>query len=83
VAQLNPKTDAARGDTYGLVISDRIRRLRSYRGLTVDDLGRACQCSPSYLIAVEGGHLLPSLPMIYRLARALDVEPTALRDRTS
>ena len=47
------------------------------------DLGRACHCSKSFIIEVESGHLLPSLPMINRLARALNVEPSSLHDRAT
>ena len=37
-------------------------------------LAASAQCSQSFLSKVENGNLLPSLPMLQRLARALQVQ---------
>lgn len=41
-------------------------------------LGRMAHCSQSFLSKVENGSIIPSIPMLYRLASALDVKPSAL-----
>lgn len=78
-SEINP----SKGEEHRVSLGARIRQARKYRGLTTVDLGQTCHCSQSFLIKVEGGDLLPSLPMIYRLARALNIEPSSLQDRTA
>jgi transcriptional regulator with XRE-family HTH domain len=50
----------------------RLRSLRKQRGLTMMVLANRAQCSQSLLSKVETGNLLPSLPMLQRLSRALE-----------
>ena len=78
-SEINP----SKGEEHRVSLGARIRQARKYRGLTTVDLGQTCHSSQSFLIKVEGGDLLPSLPMIYRLARALNIEPSSLQDRTA
>ena len=58
----------------------RLRRRRKERGLTMVVLAASAQCSQSFLSKVENGGLLPSLPMLHRLSRALDVEMSFFLD---
>lgn len=46
--------------------------------MTMVKLGHVAQCSHSFISKVESGLLLPSIPMLYRLAQALDVKPSSL-----
>lgn len=55
-------------------LGDRLRQRRKERGLTMVVLAASAQCSQSFLSKVENGNLLPSLPMLQRLARALHVQ---------
>gem|GEM_PF-1690733 len=65
----------------------RIRNLRSMRGLGLNELARAADVSPGYLSQIESGRRgNPSVEVLARLARALDVtvqylaEPAATYD---
>ncbi len=51
----------------------RLRQKRKERGLTMTVLADKAQCSQSFLSKVEAGSLMPSLPMLQRLAQSLDV----------
>lgn len=58
---------------YRRVLGDRLRKLRAERSLTQEDLAERAQLAREYLSKVESGHRNPSLDVIARLARALDV----------
>ena len=60
------------------ILSKRLRQSRKQNKLTMVMLGRRAQCSQSFLSKVESGNLVPSIPMLYRLAGALDVAPSSL-----
>ena len=49
-----------------------VRELRTGRGLSQADLGRAMGVSRQTIIAIETGRYLPSLPLAFRLARYFD-----------
>jgi transcriptional regulator with XRE-family HTH domain len=55
-----------------------LRKIRKEQGMTMVVLGRASQCSQSFLSKVENGGIIPSIPMLQRLARALGVKPSSL-----
>ena len=56
----------------------RLRECRKQRRMTMVMLGRVAQCSQSLLSKIENGVIMPSIPMLHRLASALDVKPSAL-----
>ena len=60
------------------ILSKRLRQCRKQNKLTMVMLGRRARCSQSFLSKVESGNLVPSIPMLYRLAGALDVAPSSL-----
>lgn len=60
------------------ILSKRLRQCRKQNKLTMVMLGRRAQCSQSFLSKVESGNIVPSIPMLYRLAGALDVTPSSL-----
>ena len=64
------------------IIGERLRLHRKERGMTMVGLGRIAHCSQSFLSKVESGSIIPSIPMLQRLARALDVKPSSLCSET-
>ncbi len=48
-----------------------LRDLRTARGLTVRDLGRAVGCSPNLIRMVENGYRRPSIRALWRLIEVL------------
>lgn len=61
-----------------LTLGRSLRKIRKEQGMTMVVLGRASQCSQSFLSKVENGGIVPSIPMLQRLARALGVKPSSL-----
>ncbi len=61
-----------------VTIGQRIRECRKRNGMTMVVLGRAAQCSQSFLSKVESGSLLPSVPMLFKISQALGVKPSFL-----
>jgi transcriptional regulator with XRE-family HTH domain len=56
-----------------LEIGARLRRIRTQRGLVIDDLVQQTGLSRPYISQVETGKAVPSLPALQRLAAALKV----------
>lgn len=56
----------------------RLRELRKAAGLTQQELGELANVSYKFVGAIERGTENPSLLLIERLARGLDVEPVEL-----
>ena len=65
-------------DPIGVVFGATIRRLREDRGWTQEELAHEAEMSATYLGFLERGENVPTLPVIFRLAGALDVQPYAL-----
>jgi transcriptional regulator with XRE-family HTH domain len=57
-----------------------LRALRYQRGLTQHELAWKAGIAPGYLLQIEVGRRDPSLSVIKRLARALDVTPGQVLD---
>lgn len=56
-----------------LTIGRRVRKLRTDRGMTLDDLGRAIERAPSQVSVIENGKRELKIGELQKLARALDV----------
>lgn len=56
-----------------LVLGRRVRHLRTQRGMTLDDLGRAIGRAPSQVSMLENGHREPKLSLLATVADALGV----------
>jgi transcriptional regulator with XRE-family HTH domain len=54
-------------------LGDLLRRRRSLRGLTQQQLADLCGTSQKRISLIENGHVAPRLPMLRRLAAALDL----------
>ncbi|CAN5920733.1 short-chain fatty acyl-CoA regulator family protein [soil metagenome] len=65
-----------------LVFGQRLRHLRTERGLTLSGLGELVGRQAPYLSRLENGKREPNLSLIGALARALEVTPAALLDPT-
>jgi transcriptional regulator with XRE-family HTH domain len=65
-----------------LVFGQRLRHLRTQRGLTLSDLGDRVRRQPPYLSRLENGKREPTLSLIGALAQALGVTPGELLDPT-
>lgn len=46
--------------------------------MTMVELGKIAHCSQSFLSKVENGSIIPSIPMLIRIALALHVSPSSL-----
>jgi len=55
----------------GLELGPRLRQVREQRGLSVRELARRTQCSPSLISQIERGRSAPSVGMLYALATEL------------
>lgn len=52
-------------------LGSRVRHARKLRRLTLKELGDKVGCSESLLSKVERNHVIPSLPVLWRIAEAL------------
>src|SRR5579863_6593296 len=55
----------------GTELGPRLRQVREQRGLSVRELARRTQCSPSLVSQIERGLSAPSVGMLYALATEL------------
>ena len=53
---------------------ERLKFLRKDKGLTQERLAEKVNVHPTYIGKIEGGKSNPSLLMIYKIAKALDVQ---------
>lgn len=66
-----PKTPEP--DSLASAMGVRLKERRTSLGLTLSEVGRRADVSVSYLSAVEAGSSSASLPVLARIARALDL----------
>jgi putative transcriptional regulator len=52
---------------------NRVRELRTLRGLSQADVAAALGVSRQTVISIESGRYLPSLPLAFRIARYFDL----------
>ena len=60
-------------------MGEEIRRIREANGLSLRELGRRAEVSPSFLSEIEGGSSYPSERALERLAQQLSVSAAGLR----
>ncbi|MBN8218656.1 MAG: helix-turn-helix transcriptional regulator [Spirochaetes bacterium] len=60
-----------------LDVALNIRRIRQQKGLTLEKLATAAGVTKGLLSQVENIRVMPSLPLLYKLAGALEVEAAA------
>jgi transcriptional regulator with XRE-family HTH domain len=59
-------------------IALNIRKLRENKGITLEALAKKARVTKGFLSQVENFRTMPSLPLLYKLAEALEVEPATL-----
>ncbi|PFX11226.1 hypothetical protein AWC38_SpisGene25175, partial [Stylophora pistillata] len=59
-------------------VSNLLRDYRLIRGLTLDDLAKMTDLSPSYLSRLEGGSRRLNVDILNKLAKSLDCQPSDL-----
>ncbi|GHV74679.1 hypothetical protein AGMMS49940_19810 [Spirochaetia bacterium] len=52
-----------------------LRKFRAIRGFSQMKLAELCDTAPNYIGQIEIGRRFPSLPLIEKIGRALEVEP--------
>jgi len=62
------------GDAFLLEVSKRIKEYRLEKKLTIQELADRCNVSKGYISQVENGRTVPSLPVIFNIIVALDME---------
>lgn len=75
-----PKTDDPDERPLREALGTRLRHIRKQNNMTMMVLSHRADCSQSFISKVENGGIIPSLPMLQRLARALGVQPSSLLD---
>jgi len=61
-------------DTTIRVIGQRIKKLRSQRGLTLEEVAEKSGCTPGFLSQLERNKAAPSITTLYSIAEALGVK---------
>ncbi|OGJ87423.1 MAG: hypothetical protein A2268_14830 [Candidatus Raymondbacteria bacterium RifOxyA12_full_50_37] len=59
-------------------IAFNIRKLRQRKSFTVEALAKKAGVTKGFISQVENFRTVPSLPLLYKIAQALDVEPATL-----
>lgn len=65
-------------DPLGEVFGATVRRLREHHGWTQEQLAERAEMSVTYLGFIERGENVPTLTIIFKLARSLGVSPATL-----
>ncbi|OYW45916.1 MAG: transcriptional regulator [Sphingomonadales bacterium 32-68-7] len=63
---------------WGKIVGQNVRRLRVERKLTQEQLAHDAEIDLTYLGGIERGRRNPSLSVLGRIAKALNVHPSAL-----
>ena len=67
---------------YLYTIKNRIRELRTERGLSQVEVASALGVSRQTIISIEGGRYSPSLPLAFQIARFFDSTVDEMFDAT-
>lgn len=66
-------TEGRPSDNLGLVVGQNIKRLRSRRNLSLEALAKISGVSRAMLGQIETGRSVPTINVVWRIARAFDV----------
>ena len=58
-----------------------IMKVRQARGMSQEDLAGAADVARNYISRIENGHVAFSVPVLLKIAEALDIEPSKLLKR--
>ena len=59
-------------------IGDRIRKIRTQQGRTIQEIADVCQCSKALLSKVENNKVVPAVATLTKIAKALGVKVSVL-----
>lgn len=59
-------------------IGRKIAKLRDKKGLSQEDLAGEAEVNRGYISRIENGHVAFSIPVLFKIAKALEVSPTEL-----
>ncbi len=62
------------GEAFLLEVSKRVKENRLEKKLTIQELADRCKVSKGFISQVENGRTVPSLPVIFNIIQALDME---------
>ena len=80
---LAPSIDLAGGDELGAVVGSNLRRLRTRNGYSLERLAKLSGVSRAMLGQIELGRSVPTIALLWKVARALNVPfATLLAART-
>jgi transcriptional regulator with XRE-family HTH domain len=65
------------------LVIDNIKRIRKEKGISQEKLAEACNTATSYIGLMEIYKNVPKLSTIERIAKALDIDPLMLFQRTA
>jgi transcriptional regulator with XRE-family HTH domain len=65
-------------DDLGAVIGSNLRRLRQRRGYSLETLAKLAGVSRAMVSQIEGGRSMPTIGLLWKIARALEVPFAAL-----
>ena len=68
----------AKQDELGAVIGSNLKRLRTKRGLSLEALAKLAGVSRAMIGQIEGGRSMPTIGLLWKIARALEVPFSAL-----
>jgi transcriptional regulator with XRE-family HTH domain len=71
-------TDLDEAEDLAAIVGSNLRRLRNRRGLSLERLSQACGVSRAMLGQIELGRSAPTITVLWKIARALDVTFSAL-----
>jgi transcriptional regulator with XRE-family HTH domain len=77
------EADSGRIDEVPPALGPNLRRLRSKRGLSLERLARRSGVSRAMLSQIELGQSAPTINLLWKIARALEVPFSSLIDRSS
>lgn len=61
-------------------LGNKIRTIRNYKGISLEDLSDKCGIDPAPLSKLERGETNPTIQTLYRIAQGLNVELTEIID---
>lgn len=61
-----------------MIFGQNVRRVRQERGLTLEALAAEAELAYSYMGGIERGQRNPTLSVVERIAKVLDVAPVTL-----
>jgi transcriptional regulator with XRE-family HTH domain len=78
-----PEADDARNENVGAIVGANLKRLRTRRGLSLENVAKLSGVSRAMLSQIEVGRSVPSINIVFKIARAFDLPFSALLKNSS